>query len=169
MSDIQRTRDWFTHSGQMQPAFTQQPDARQSAFYLGMQLEELAEKLAVLQKHSQLTDKTGPVADAAQAMSLLGTALKQGAYDAEVEAALKFDAEAMLDGDLDLLWVSIGAAAAQAADVLGAYDEVQRANWDKFPGGVVNRDLATGKVIKPEGWRGPDLQPFIHATLRKGA
>ena len=47
--------------------------------------------------------------------------------------ALENNAKGMLDADLDLIWVSIGAGAAQAADVAGAYGEVGRV--DKEEGG----------------------------------
>ena len=161
MSEIHSTRDWFATSGQI--PYDAAPSVRQAAFYTGMQLEEVAEKLA---------EVFGPMDYAAtliQALQITGDMFKKGAYDQIVEVALENNAKGMLDADLDLIWVSIGAGAAQAADVAGAYGEVGRANWDKFPDGVVTRHPLTGKVVKPDGWRGPDLLPFIHASLRQPA
>lgn len=161
MSEIAKTRQWFATSGQIPEGAA--PSQREAAFYTGMQCEELAEKLEAV---------FGPgdyAATLIQALQITGELFKNGTYDQIVEVALENNAKGMLDADLDLIWVSIGAGAAQAADVAGAYGEVNRANWDKFPGGVVTRHPTTGKVVKPDGWRGPDLLPFIHASLRQPA
>lgn len=151
---IPNTHAWFVKAGQMPK--TPAPDVRQSAFYTGMQAEELAEKLAaILPGHPVVND-----------LEALGLCLKDGTYDDAVRAALRTPAvaELMLDGDMDLIWVSIGAAYAGGADCAGAYAAVLDANWAKFPGGVVNRDPATGKVLKPEGWKAPDLTEFLPAA-----
>lgn len=154
MSEIKTTENWFVTAGQMPEVPTLDP--RQVAFYLGMKLEELAEQLnLVFDGNDYLVARLNKRADD----------LKRGEYDAYVERALKTDPQTYLDGDLDQIWVSIGSARAQGADVQGAYAEIARANYDKFPGGVVNKD-ANGKVIKPEGWRGPDLTNFIHPSLK---
>lgn len=158
-SEIKRTLAWFATAGQI--AHNAAPYSRQAAFYTGMQLEELAEKLTAV-------FGTGDYASTLiQALQITGEAFKGGAYDEHVFDALHKRPEALLDADLDLIWVSIGAGAAQGADVAGAYGEVGRANDDKFPNGVAMRHPVTGKVLKPDGWRGPDLTPFIHPTLRK--
>lgn len=161
MSEIQSTRDWFAISGQI--PYGAAPSVRQAAFYTGMQLEEVAEKLA---------EVFGPMDSADLLIEVLqatGELFKNGTYDRVVEVALKNNAAGVLDADLDLIWVSIGAGAAQAANVSAAYGEVERANWDKFPGGVVTRHPITGKVVKPDDWRGPNLLPFIHESLRQPA
>jgi Uncharacterized protein conserved in bacteria len=150
--------DWFAAAGQMPIAPT--PDVRQVAFYLGMQLEEVAEKLeAVL----------GSGSETAREVQALATRFKQREFDAQVADTLNNPkgAKALLDGDCDQVWVSIGSARAQGADVLGAYEAVDRANWNKrFPDGTFHLSEA-GKVLKPEGWEAPDLSNFIHPSLRK--
>lgn len=158
MSEIKSTREWFAASGQLPAGM--EPNSRQAAFYTGMQLEEMAEKLEAI---------FGPgdyAAELIKAMQITGEMFKKGAYDSHVYDALRARPHAMLDADLDVVWVSIGAAAAQGADVEKAYGEVGRANWDKFPAGVVTRDKVTGKVVKPAGWVGPKLVQFIHPILR---
>lgn len=158
MSEIQSTRDWFATSGQI--PYDAAPSVRQAAFYTGMQLEEVAEKLA---------EVFGPGDYASAligALQATGEMFKKGAYDKHVFDALYARPHAMLDADCDLIWVSIGAAASQGANIEKAYAEVGRANWDKFPGGVVTRDPVTGKVLKPHGWVGPKLLQFVHPTLR---
>jgi predicted HAD superfamily Cof-like phosphohydrolase len=162
MSEISRTIDWFIKAGQM--AANQKPDPRQTAFYLGMQVEELAEKLTAsgvftrLAKGNQLEGL----------LTALAAELKTGGMDDVVKAAfIHGRAVDMLDADMDLIWVSIGAAAAQGADPVGAYAAVTDANWAKFPGGVVTKHPVTGKVIKPEGWTPPNLTPHLHSSLAK--
>ena len=158
MSEIAKTRQWFATSGQIPEGAA--PSQREAVFYTGMQCEELAEKLEAV---------FGPGDYAAEligALQATGELFKKGAYDKHVGEALVARTHAMLDADCDIIWVSIGAAAAQGADIEKAYAEVGRANWDKFPGGVVTRDPATGKVVKPHGWVGPKLLQFVHPILR---
>lgn len=152
-SEIAKTHDWFVTAGQM-PA-TPAPDVRQVAFYIGMQLEEMAEKLEAL-----------GMARLASGLSAHADLFKRGANDDAVRGALLAGkAEALLDADMDLLWVTIGAAYAQGADAQGAYAEVAEANWAKFPNGVVTRHPETGKVLKPEGWQAPNLTQYLHPSF----
>jgi predicted HAD superfamily Cof-like phosphohydrolase len=153
MSIFTRTLKWFQTAGQIAepPVYT----PRQVAFYLGMQCEELAEKLDVIDIIGNGTST------AANQLAILGTALKNGEYDERIARLSPAERWQLLDGDMDLIWVTIGSLAAQGVDADGAWNEVSRANWDKFPGGVVTRHPVTGKVIKPEGWREPNLLPFV--------
>lgn len=154
---LTRNAEWFRATGQMPVEPT--PDLRQIAFYAGMQCEELAEKLAVFLPGSSLT------AD----LQRLGDLFKTGRLDEQVGVALTNPANAkeLLDGDIDLIWVSVGAAQAAGSNVSGAYDAVNSANWaKKFPDGTFHRHEVTGKVLKPEGWQAPDLTGFVHKNLR---
>lgn len=148
---IDTTAKWFVASGQMPEKPTL--DFTQLSFYIGMQLEETAEKLeAILGPESSL-----PSALQAEAMKF-----KKGEYSEHLRK--KYNSEFavdLLDADMDLIWVSIGAALALGANPEGAYKAVADANWAKFPNGKVIRDPATGKVVKPAGWRPPDLHAFI--------
>lgn len=146
---IRSTVAWFKTAGQFDG---DAQSVRQVAFYTGMQMEELAEKLAIF---------LGKTDECVLALERLGHRFKNGEYDTAVEYGLRTDPEGIFDGDLDLIWVSIGGAGAAGNDVYGGFRAVGKANWAKFPGGVVTRHPTTGKVIKPEGWRPPDLGPFL--------
>lgn len=123
-------------------------NVRQTALYIGLQLEEMAEKLEAMDVSSHVPP----------GLRLLSRCFKDGTLDHRVENG---DREAMLDADIDLAWVTIGSALSQGADVLGAMREVSRANLDKIgPDGSVIKD-ENGKVRKPAGWRGPDNSPFV--------
>lgn len=123
-------------------------NVRQTALYIGLQLEEMAEKLEAIHVES----------DIPRLLRRLSDGFKSGVLDKRVANG---DREAMLDADIDLAWVTIGSALSQGADVLGAMREVARANLDKIgPDGSVIKD-ENGKVRKPAGWRGPDNSPFI--------
>lgn len=151
-----RTCQWFVTAGQ-QPA-SPTPSPAQVAFYIGMQLEELAEKLEALYGSSSMMSRD---------MHAVGAHFKSGGSDSlVVEALANGAAKELLDADMDLVWVTLGAARAQGADVSGAYNAVDEANWAKFTNGVANIHPVTRKVLKPEGWKAPDLAPFIHASLK---
>ena len=75
------------------------------------------------------------------------------------------DAVETLDGLLDAIFVMIAYAYARGWDPLGGWNEVARSNLDKIDqqtGKVLKR--ADGKVLKPEGWRGPDLREFVNGN-----
>ena len=154
---VTRVCGWFV-AAQQQPK-DPTPSAQQAAFYTGMQLEELAEKLEVIlgASHPLVTS-----------MHSAGHSFKDGKMDSAMANAMvnSSTCESMLDADIDLLWVSIGAARAQGADVIGACNEVARANWDKAVDGIFQLS-DTKRVLKRPGWTPPDLQPFMHVFLRK--
>ncbi len=69
------------------------------------------------------------------------------------------DLEGFADGLIDLTWVVMGTAVEAGLPWERLWNEVRRANMDKFKNGV-NLD-SNGKVIKPKGWRGPDIARAI--------
>jgi len=72
-----------------------------------------------------------------------------------------------LDALIDILVVTIGAIHSMGADAEGAWNEVMRSNLAKIDpesGRVVKR--ADGKVLKPEGWTAPVLDPYLNEVHR---
>jgi predicted HAD superfamily Cof-like phosphohydrolase len=72
------------------------------------------------------------------------------------------DSVEILDALIDIIVVTTGAIHSMGADAEGAWDEVMRTNFakiDRTTGKVRKRE--DGKVLKPEGWRPPDLAPFV--------
>ena len=70
--------------------------------------------------------------------------------------------EEMLDALIDILVVTIGAIHSMGADAEGAWEEVMDTNFakiDKETGKVRKRE--DGKVLKPDGWQPPNLNPFL--------
>lgn len=132
------------------------PNTRTVARYTGMQLEELAEKLEAL-----------GLTLFAEDLQSVGREFKAGAFDELVRHALRSPAtaEAMLDADVDLAWVSIAGSLAAGAAVVDAGREVSASNLSKIgPDGSVQRD-ANGKIVKPAHFVRPDLRPFIHPSI----
>jgi len=81
----------------------------------------------------------------------------------ELELALiRNDRIEELDALIDILVVTIGAIHSIGADGEGAWNEVMRTNFAKIDpetGKVRKRD--DGKVLKPEGWKAPELEPYL--------
>jgi hypothetical protein len=73
-----------------------------------------------------------------------------------IEAFIDEDPVATADGMVDLVYVIAGAGVTFGLPLEHVFEEVQRANIDKFPNGVAIKD-DNGKVIKPEGWQAPDV------------
>ena len=72
-----------------------------------------------------------------------------------------------LDALVDILVVTVGAIHSMGADAEGAWNEVMRSNFDKIDpdsGRVLKRD--DGKVLKPEGWTAPWLDPYLNEAHR---
>jgi predicted HAD superfamily Cof-like phosphohydrolase len=62
---------------------------------------------------------------------------------------------------MDMIWVILGYCHMRGFDVNGAWHEVARSNLDKIDRKtmkVIKNEL--GKVMKPEGWRPPELDRF---------
>lgn len=68
----------------------------------------------------------------------------------------------ILDALIDIIVVTAGAINSMGANGQGAWDEVMRTNFAKIDtntGKVRKRE--DGKVLKPDGWKEPDLKPFV--------
>jgi predicted HAD superfamily Cof-like phosphohydrolase len=67
-----------------------------------------------------------------------------------------------LDALLDFIVVTVGAIHSAGFDGEGGWKEVMRTNFDKIDketGKVRKRE--DGKVLKPQGWTPPNLEPFV--------
>lgn len=72
------------------------------------------------------------------------------------------DNKECLDALIDILVVTVGAINSMGADGEGAWNEVMRTNFakiDPVTGKVRKRE--DGKVLKPEGWQPPNLDPYV--------
>ena len=79
------------------------------------------------------------------------------------QAVLSNDRVEQLDALIDILVVTIGAVQSLGADVEGAWKEVMSTNFakiDSLTGRVRKRE--DGKVLKPVGWRPPELSKYIN-------
>lgn len=77
---------------------------------------------------------------------------------AELSKAHAFgDMMGFADGVADLTWVVLGTGVESGLPFNEIWNEVRRANMDKR-GGVID---ATGKILKPAGWKGPDIESII--------
>ena len=68
-----------------------------------------------------------------------------------------------LDALIDILVVTMGAVRAAGWDGEAAWREVMNTNFAKIDpetGKVIKR--ADGKVLKPEGWKAPELSQFVN-------
>jgi predicted HAD superfamily Cof-like phosphohydrolase len=81
----------------------------------------------------------------------------------ELEMALIGDDKIeQLDALIDILVVTIGAIHSMGADGEGAWNEVMKTNFAKIdPETGKVRKREDGKVLKPEGWKAPELEPFL--------
>lgn len=129
----------------------------QVGLYLGLQLEEICEKLKLIEAAEPNPVDRIHLSELITHIDLYANRFKQGMHQAALEFADRHD---LLDADIDLAWVSIGAAFSTSTNAVLAFGEVARANMDKYPDGKVLRD-ANGKIMKPVGWRGPNLTPYV--------
>jgi predicted HAD superfamily Cof-like phosphohydrolase len=79
------------------------------------------------------------------------------------QAVLAGDRVEQLDALIDILVVTVGAVQSLGADGEGAWKEVMSTNFakiDSLTGRVRKRE--DGKVLKPVGWRPPELSKYIN-------
>jgi len=83
-------------------------------------------------------------------------------YNELKEAIVENDRVEQLDALIDILVVTMGAIRAGGFDGEGAWTEVMRTNFAKIdPETGKVRKREDGKVLKPEGWKAPELTPFL--------
>jgi len=83
-------------------------------------------------------------------------------YNELADAIAADDRVEQLDALIDILVVTMGAIRAAGFDGEGAWKEVMDTNFAKIDpdtGKVIKRE--DGKVLKPEGWKAPELAQFI--------
>ena len=90
-----------------------------------------------------------------------------GLIDEEVceleEAVAADDKVEQLDALIDILVVTMGAVRAAGWDGEAAWKEVMDTNFAKIdPDTGKVRKREDGKVLKPEGWKAPQLSQFIN-------
>ena len=68
----------------------------------------------------------------------------------------------ILDALIDIMVVTVGAAHAMGYDAEGAWNEVMKTNFAKIdPETGTVRRREDGKILKPVGWKAPELAPFL--------
>ena len=86
-------------------------------------------------------------------------------YEEFCQALIMRDDVEQLDACMDLIWVTLGFCHMKGFDVTKAWDEVLKTNMakvDPVTGKVRRRE--DGKILKPEGWKPPDLSKFVQKT-----
>ena len=79
-----------------------------------------------------------------------------------VDAVAANDKVEQLDALIDILVVTMGAVRAAGWDGEGAWKEVMDTNFAKIdPETGKVRKREDGKVLKPEGWKAPELEQFL--------
>ena len=83
-------------------------------------------------------------------------------YNELADAIAADDTVEQLDALIDILVVTMGAIRAGGFDGEGAWKEVMDTNFAKIdPETGKVRKREDGKVLKPEGWKAPELAPFL--------
>ena len=83
-------------------------------------------------------------------------------YEELKQALIDDDRVEQLDALIDILVVTMGAIRAGGFDGEGAWKEVMDTNFAKIdPTTGKVRKREDGKVLKPEGWKAPELAQFI--------
>lgn len=125
MEFVERVLEWNRAAGRTENEF----NVRAVALHIGLQLEEMAEKLEAVSEFRLVAD-----------LHHLGMLFKKGTYDHLVESGNR---TAMIDADCDIMVVTAGAMQASGANVHGALGEVCRSNESKAVG--CNSCKSTGK------------------------
>lgn len=147
--------DFMKKGGQTTDRF----NATQACLYTGLQLEELAEKIAAIvegtvtqpqREHMQLLRIT---------LESFAKEFKQGMHHG---AVLRADHAELIDADFDLAWVSVAGVFSTSTDAFGAIAHGTFTNMDKFRNGCVKD--ANGKIQKPADWAPPDFERYVDPT-----
>lgn len=148
MSNYQRTADWLKACGK-------KPDIEGLSVQIGCDLEEYCEFMKTLRTDSEgyakLLQRT--IAD----LEWFATKLKTRDQFVYIPVHLRVDA---LDAICDREVTGNGVAYMAGFDKMAADDAVLDSNEAKLVDGQPVL-LPGGKIGKPEGWKAPDLRPFV--------
>ena len=136
-------------------------DAGQACLYTGLQLEELAEKIAAISKGCLTRDAAAPLEALVMLLNLHSLNFKQGRHTGDILRATHVD---LIDADFDLAWVSIAALISVSPEPERAIAHGTFTNLDKFRDGKCVKD-ANGKIQKPADWKRPDFTPYIDTRV----
>lgn len=141
-------------------------NADRETFYTGMQLEELAEKMAAIADGEVEPHARQRLRDFAVAMDDMAKEFKNQKH---VGAVLRADRKALLDADCDMAVVTAGSMTYQTKHFREALAHVLDKNDAKFHTDANGNKFASrdtnGKILKPVGWTPPDLDPFIEQPI----
>ena len=104
--------------------------------------------------------------EAAETVAAMGFEVEAYLYDDDPRPLLTLwsgmdtpDVVEAVDGLADLIYVALGTAVSFGVDLGPIFDEVHRTNMAK-DGGATRDD---GKILKPDGWVGPDIAGILRA------
>lgn len=150
-------RDFMENGGQTTGRF----NPRQACLYMGLQLEELAEKVSTVMDGTITESQRQHLQRLHITLDHFAKEFKAGMHEGDILRANHAD---LIDADFDLAWVSIGALLSTARLPMDAIAHGTFTNLDKFRNGCI-RD-ANGKIQKPDGWQPPDFTPYVDPTPR---
>lgn len=88
----------------------------------------------------------------------------------ELKELRKADADEDLveiaDAIADLIWVLVCKAMCYGIPIDKVWEEVAMSNLAKFPDGQVLRRPEDGKIMKPPGWKPPDIKRIIEEAKK---
>lgn len=137
-------------------------NARQACLYMGLQLEELAEKVEAIRGGTMTPAQDQHLRVLQSTLEMFAREFKAGMHEGDITRANHAD---LIDADFDLAWVSLGALYSTAINGYHAIAHGTFTNMDKFRGGVCERD-ENGKIKKPADWIPPDFTSYVDPTPR---
>lgn len=138
-------------------------NARKSALYVGLILEEVAELLESLGSPYDYDTIRNDFQSAISFLELGSNKFKSGEWDNALKNANR---EKFLDACVDIAVVALGGGIAIGSDIVGATHAVADNNLTKFP--IVDGEYTVlrdenGKVKKPDGYKSVNLLPYLKA------
>jgi predicted HAD superfamily Cof-like phosphohydrolase len=110
--------------------------------------------------HPDAIASTPTIPDAAH-LELCKKLLKEEIVEELFPAIASEDIVEIGDAIADSIYVLLFTAHCFGLPIASIWREVVQTNLDKFPDGVVTRDPQTHKVLKPPGWKPPDIEAVI--------
>lgn len=144
---LQNTFDWIKAC--------QEPSEKLANIQMGVFFEEIAETLREVVIKNQQGNNV--LKNLAETINSIGNSLKQG----ELQIDYKTDYIELLDGLCDVIVTATTTAYALGFDLIGAMNEVNRANYSKFVDGKPIYD-ENGKITKGPNYVRPNLEPYTN-------
>ena len=158
-SDSEHVREFNIGSGQSAPSYPEEPmDKKEVLFLIKMMLDEIMELGSTVSDFPELKYNMIKMITDSKDLDIGYRELTDREIIAEQSDAI-----------VDTYYYSLNAAIKKGINISEIFHLVHKANMDKRDANGIFQKRSDGKIIKPLGWKAPDILEEINRQFEEGS